>query len=150
MKKEERSHLPQASPDQLHLMLEMMHGFGSVFINSLKHIEVHWTSLYLSLLEPLSWMAAGYFACYLSCPKPVTSFDLASTNVPRHLRRITKGMRRKQKKMERDWSQACRTKYKRKSAKSTFGKPQATKQRTSKSFLSPSEEVSQLAKLCLG
>ena len=89
-------------------------------------------------------MAAGYFACYLSRPKPVTSFDLASTYVPRHLRRNTKGMRRNQRKMERDRSQVCRTKNKRKPAKSTFRKHQATTQRTPISFLSPSEEVSQI------
>ena len=81
------------------LMWEMCKGIGSTFIDLAKHLETYWTSLYLPLFAPMSWITAGYLACCLSRPKPVSTIELASTYVPRHLRRNTKAMRRKQRKM---------------------------------------------------
>ena len=96
------------------LMVEMSHGFGSIFCDVFKQIKVHWTSVFLPLLAPLSWMAAGYIACLLSRPKPVTSAELASSYVPRHLRRNTKGTRRKQRKVQLNRNKIRQSKRKRK------------------------------------
>ena len=77
------------------LMWEMCNGFGSSFLHLFMHMKVNWNKLYAPLFAPMSWMLAGYFSGCLSRPHPVSTFDLASTYVPRHLRRNTKGMRRK-------------------------------------------------------
>ena len=51
------------------MMWERCKGLGSTFIDLTNHLETYWTSLYLPLLAPMSWMIAGYLACYLSRPK---------------------------------------------------------------------------------
>ena len=83
------------------LMWELCNGFGSSFLHLFMHMKVNWNNLYAPLFAPMSWMIAGYFGCCLSRPQPVSTIELASTYVPRHLRRNTKGMRRKQRKLER-------------------------------------------------
>ena len=80
------------------LMWEMCQGFGSLFLGVTKHVWFNWNSIYLPLIPPMSWMIAGYFACSLSRPQPVSTIELVSTYIPRQQRRNTLGMRRKKRK----------------------------------------------------
>ena len=86
---------------------DILQVFGSSTITLFSHVRQHWGSVYAPLLAPIFWIIAGYLACAMSRPRPITTYEIASTYIPRHLRRNTKGMRRKKRKEERKFCQSC-------------------------------------------
>ena len=81
--------------------LDIFKAFGSLASDMHSHFCQHLHDIYLPVLAPIFWILAGYFACCLSRPKPVTTLDIISSYIPRHLRRETKGTRRKQRKLNK-------------------------------------------------
>ena len=83
------------------LALDIFKVFGSSTITIFHHVNDRWYDIYAPMLAPIFWLITGYISCTLSRPKEVTTIDIASTYIPRHLRRNTKGMRRKKRRNEK-------------------------------------------------
>ena len=56
--------------------LPILKVFGSSIMTVFRHFNNHMHDVYLPVLATIFWILTGYFACRLSSPKPVTTYEI--------------------------------------------------------------------------